>query len=1267
MSIRRPLARRLVIGVTGALIVAIVATATIAAWLLRDREFDNWERQLSLLTLALAEHTSQSMSSAEIAMLSIAEQIDALGIRDVEDLHVRAGTEGVHRMLKERIVGLHQVDVATIVDANGDVVNFSRSFPPPRINLADRDYFRMRRDFPEIGTFVSLPVRNKGTGTWLFYLSVRLNDVRGRFVGLAIVGISVDQLSDFYRKLCAKLGDGATITLLRSDFTNLTRWPLKEETIGKQNLIGSSHFVVAELQKSDDVVRMDGPRFSEAGRIVPRLGAVRVLERYPLIVNLSIPEDLILTHWRRTTVSIGTVAGGSLLALGLAVMVLLRILRQREESTALLDNLTDRVPGVLFQLRIYPDGQANFPYVNQPFLDQYGLKREQLPVEAERIFAYQHPEDSSGIRRSIAEATRTLQPWHHEYRLILPGRGIVWRRGDAVGQKLADGSVLWHGYIADITEQKLAEEQTAELNRDFISFLENTSDFIYFKDADSRIRFCSQTMAHITGHASWRDMIGRHDSEIFPEDTARIYSAEELPIFRDARPLLNKVDPYYDAAGKAGWVSTSKWPLLDAHGKVIGLFGISRDVTSQVENERRLELAASVFTYSREGIMITDADGTIVEVNDAFTRITGYAGEESVGRNPRILSSGRHERDYYEAMWKSLREKGHWYGEIWNRRKNGEVYAEMQTVSAVRDETGAIRNYVSLFSDITAHKMHQKQLERIAHYDALTTLPNRVLLADRLHQAMVQAQRRGLGFAVVYLDLDGFKEVNDRHGHEVGDQLLMAVAARMKAALREGDTLARLGGDEFVAVLLDLADAQASVAMLTRLLNAAAEPVHVGNVSVRVSASLGVTFYPQGEDVDADQLLRQADQAMYQAKLLGKNRYHLFDWAQDRSVRGLHESLDGIRRALERGEFVLHYQPKVNMRSGELVGAEALIRWQHPEKNELLPPLAFLPVIEDHPLAVGVGEWVIETALTQIEDWRQIGLNVPISVNVGAYQLQQPDFARRLGELVAAHPAVRAGDLELEVLETSALEDLTQTSKVIEACGELGVTFALDDFGTGYSSLTYLKRLAVNRLKIDQSFVRDMLFDPDDLAILEGVLGLATAFRRDVIAEGVETPAHCKMLLQLGCDYAQGYGIARPMPAEAFAAWSHSWQPDPHWAGQRRVHRDELPLVVAGVEHRAWRMALTGYLNGEADAPPLLGAFKCRFGSWLDTAGREHYGRSPVFNVVEALHTQIHDAAALLCARYQAGDVGEIRIDDLGILCDALTEKLDEMLERPEG
>ncbi len=817
---------------------------------------------------------------------------------------------------------------------------------------------------------------------------------------------------------------------------------------------------------------------------------------------------------------------------------LLDMLNQQDETLESLIHIrqfSSHIPGVAFQLRLRADGSSCIPYASEAIRKIYRVSPDAVRENAVPIFSAVHPEDLKEHLASIHASAKSLTPWHNEYRLKFNDEPDNWLLGKAQPQIEADGSVLWHGFVTDITEQKQAEE--------------------------------------------------------------------------------------------------------------------------------KLRLAACVFTHAREGILFTTPDGTIIDVNDNFTRITGYSRDEILGSNTRILSSGRHGKEFYSAMWRELIEKGYWYGEIWNRRKNGEVYAEMLTISAVQDASGKTSQYVALFSDITPLKEHEQHLEHIAHYDALTNLPNRVLLSDRLQQGMIQAQRRGQLLAVAYLDLDGFKVINDRHGHAAGDQLLITVATRMQQTLREGDTLARLGGDEFVAILVDLVGIDDSSPILARLLSAAAHPVGYDNLELQVSASIGVTFYPQEEDIDADQLLRQADQAMYHAKLVGKNRYYVFDAEQDSSIRGHHESLEHIRQALIAREFVLHYQPKVNMRTGAVVGAEALIRWQHPERG-LLPPAVFLPVIEDHSLAIEIGEWVIDTALTQMELWHETGLDIPVSVNVGALQLQQVGFVARMREMLAWHPGVGPGYLEIEVLETSALEDMARVSQVMEACSKIGVSFALDDFGTGYSSLSYLKRLPVTMLKIDQSFVRDMLGDPDDLAILNGVIGLATAFRRQVIAEGVETAEHGELLLQLGCELAQGFGIARPMPAHELPCWATTWRPDSSWVNLSPVSRDDWPLLFAGVEHRAWVAAVENCLRGVSEIQPLLDHQQCRFGLWLSEGkSQARYGTQPCFNDIGMLHQRVHVMAGVLLELQAQGQNQEalLKLSELHNLRDTLVKQLKSL------
>jgi diguanylate cyclase (GGDEF)-like protein len=450
-------------------------------------------------------------------------------------------------------------------------------------------------------------------------------------------------------------------------------------------------------------------------------------------------------------------------------------------------------------------------------------------------------------------------------------------------------------------------------------------------------------------------------------------------------------------------------------------------------------------------------------------------------------------------------------------------------------------------NELTLTTKHQAELAYITYFDRLTELPNRPLFFFQLAQAIVQCEIHNESLALITLDLDDFKAVNELYGHHVGDELLIALSTRMKDALRESDTLARIGGDEFGIIFTGLYNDKDCKTLLERLLTVASEPFIVHDIVIKVSASIGASLHPQ-DSISAEQLMRQADQAMYRSKQVGKNRYYILDNTQDNLVTEKLKSLVAIRNALNKHQFVLHYQPKVNMRTGLVIGFEALIRWQHPKRG-LLSPVQFLPAIEHHSLQIDLGEWVIDTALTQISQWQKLGHKLPvgISVNIAALQLEQPNFTNRLTALLAAHPDVTPSCLELEILEKRALDDVQRVAQTMTACIALGVTFALDDFGTGYSSLTYLRQLPASVIKIDQSFVRDMLIDSGDLAIIHGVIALAKSFNRTVIAEGVETHQHGVALLQAGCDLAQGYGIAKPMPASDIPAWVSTWKPSEAW------------------------------------------------------------------------------------------------------------------------
>lgn len=1235
------------------LVVAFAAQTVYSSWRSHLERADIATRNLSQ---TLEHELAGTLANIDITLASLTDSHGRL---------VRSGSLSANDWnaeLRQKRSRLPILSGIRATDAVGAVIYGLEAGDPINANVPDRAYFLFHRDHPEAGLFISEPILSRVTKKWSIVLSRRVSDRDGKFAGVVAATIPLDRFKERFASL--QLGAKGSIGLRDDRLHLIVRYP---ELVGGGQ-IGSTTVAKefsAALQRDRNVGSYDAGASSIDG--IRRHHSYRRNAEYGFYINVGIAEDEYLSSWRTELLPTVVLLGIFMLATLLFARQLQRVWLQQQESSAMLRKskenfqaLAEHAPyGVAL---LNADGSV--AYVNPALEQMLGYSSEdRLDRRSWWEKAYPDP----AYREMVIDTWRklVLAP-------AAPGtveRTFTVRRADGEQRsirfmvvKMADGriTVIFEDFTLRMqTEEALQESERFLLDSQSVAGLGS-----YSLDIATGTWKSSSVFDSLFGiDTSFPHTVEGWEALLHPDDRQMMSSYFRDEVLGRCQPFDKSYRIRRHADGVTRWVHGLGRLEVDAAGHPVKMIGTIQDVTERKAAEEQLQLAANVFTHALEGIMITTTDATIIDVNAAFTRITGYRREEVLGQSPRMLRSGRQTTEFYAAMWRELLEKGHWYGEIWNRRKNGDVYAQMQTISSVRDGRGAVSNYVAVFTDITALKEHERQLEHIAHYDALTTLPNRVLLADRLQQAMSQAQRRAQSLAVAYLDLDGFKLVNDRHGHEVGDQLLITIAARMKQTLREGDTLARLGGDEFVAVLLDLADVAASVPMLTRLLDATSQPFQIGDLVLQVTASIGVTFYPQTEEVDADQLLRQADQAMYQAKLAGKSRYHVFDAEQDRSVRGHHESLEGIRAALEENQFVLHYQPKVNMRSGKVIGAEALIRWQHPQRG-LLPPAVFLPVIEDHPLAVRLGEWVIDTALRQMEQWQSAGFDIPVSVNVGARQLQQPDFVKCLQEILARHPTIKPGNLELEVLETSALEDMVQVSGIIEKCRELGVSFALDDFGTGYSSLTYLKRLPVTLLKIDQSFVHDMLEDPDDLAILEGVIGLSAAFRRQAIAEGVETDEHGIMLLQLGCELAQGFGIARPMPAAELPAWTVSWRPDPAWLGLQSVSRNDLPLLFASVEHRAWIAAVESYVRSEREVVPPMNMLHCHFGAWLRTDGAARFEGNDVFARMVALHQDVHELASTLCDlhSYRRTDEALARLYELHQLKDALLECLHVLM-----
>jgi diguanylate cyclase (GGDEF)-like protein/PAS domain S-box-containing protein len=617
---------------------------------------------------------------------------------------------------------------------------------------------------------------------------------------------------------------------------------------------------------------------------------------------------------------------------------------------------------------------------------------------------------------------------------------------------------------------------------------------------------------------------------------------------------------YRELARLAGIQSCWSQPIMGQHGNVLGTFAIyhrqpampGRDeievieryanlvriVIESYEAQSDLRIAATAFE-SQEGMLITNADNEILRVNKAFTKITGYTLEEVVGKNPRLLSSGRQDAHFYSEMWRSINTTGSWDGEIWNRRKNGEVFPEHLTIASVKNSEGIITNYVASLTDITMRKEAEEEIKYLAFYDSLTKLPNRRLLVDRLQHAMAASTRSGKIGALLFLDLDNFKALNDTLGHDIGDLLLQQVAERLSGCVRDGDTVARLGGDEFVVILEELSTNKLEAAERTelvaeKLFATLRETYHLGRYESRSTPSIGATLFNDHMQT-TDELMKQADIAMYQSKKAGRNTLRFFDPEMQNSLNSRAVIESDLHRALELGQLHLYYQIQMD-ETNRPIGTEVLIRWLHPEQG-LVSPAKFIPLAEETGLILPIGDWVLETACAQIRKWqeREATRNIVIAVNVSAKQFHQAEFVDDVRSALRRHE-IPPASLKVELTESMLLDNIEDTIATMMELRNIGVQFSLDDFGTGYSSLQYLKRLPLNQLKIDQSFVRDIEFDNSDKAIVGTIIAMAHSLNLDVIAEGVETEQQRQLLLDMGCKHFQGYLFGKPVPLEQFEA-----------------------------------------------------------------------------------------------------------------------------------
>ena len=680
-------------------------------------------------------------------------------------------------------------------------------------------------------------------------------------------------------------------------------------------------------------------------------------------------------------------------------------------------------------------------------------------------------------------------------------------------------------------------QQLAESEEKFRLISTAASDAIVIVNEQLQVQYWNPAAEAVFGMAS-SEALGRPLDDVLVsagvmqalrQRLAAAIRQESLPA---SGQTLEVMAQHRDGTGFPVELSLSPFELRGQWQIVV----IVRDISERKRSEADLRIAATAFE-AQEGILVTDPSLKILRVNKSFTRITGYVADDVLGQKPSVLGSGRHDGHFYEAMWASLKATGAWEGEIWNRRKSGEVYPELLSIAAVRDASGEVVNYVGTFSDITVSKAAADEIENLAFYDPLTLLPNRRLLLDRLKQALAFSARSGHAGALLFIDLDNFKMLNDTMGHDMGDMLLQQVGERLVACVRKRDTVARIGGDEFVVVLEELSPTAMEAAaqaegIAGKILESLTRPYALGSNEHRNTPSIGVTIF-QGERCEIEELLKQADIAMYQAKNSGRNAVRFFDPAMQVGLNARVQMEAELRSALERQELVLYYQAQVDQH-GQVLGAEVLIRWQHPERG-MVSPAIFIGLAEDTGLVLPMGQWVLDTACQQLGRWAgdPAMASLTLAVNVSARQFRQHDFVDQVRAALQRH-RIRAERLKLELTESMLLHDIEGTIAKMQSLKELGVQFSLDDFGTGYSSLQYLKQLPLDQLKIDQSFVHDIATDASDKAIITAIIDMARHLELQVIAEGVETEEQRSLLLASGCLHYQGYLFGRPSDVRGF-------------------------------------------------------------------------------------------------------------------------------------
>ncbi len=955
------------------------------------------ETEIVNLARVSQEHAERVIFSADQALRLVRAEYKEQAHQGLVDLR---------QMREDGVFDERTILQVSVLDAHGVVLLSSLPYQG-RLDLSDRAYFKTLVRARDDTLLITPPVIEPITGRWAIHLARRISGEHAEFAGVVVMSLDPDYFNRFYSEFNLGQNGVAALYDLRG-FLLARKTPRSESFVGN----ASTEPVFARLARGEVSGTMT---FRSVTDGLERLYHFRKLPSYPLTVLIGLADVDVFGTYAQVRVQRlwEAVVLSSLLLVtaGLCswyVVVRRRHSQQQQLLLLQLQNLSDHVPGMVYQYLVRPDGKKSFKFVSRGAREIYRLSPQEIMQDAGRELALIHPDDAARVAASIERSVNALLPWSQEYRVVFADGTQRWLMGKAAPQAQADGSVLCNGFVSDVTEQKRAEEN--------------------------------------------------------------------------------------------------------------------------------LRIAATAFELD-EGMFITNASGVILRVNQSFCRLTGYSADEAVGQTPRLLSSGHHDAAFYAAMQATLKETGAWQGEIWNRRKNGDVFPEWLAIAAVRDQVGLVTHYVSTLSDISKRKAAEAEIQQLAFYDSLTGLPNRRLLVERLTQALAMRARghqQGNG-ALLFIDVDNFKTLNDTQGHAQGDLMLCQVATRLSYCVREGDTVARLAGDDFVVMLLDLSDNTTEAATQAetvgqKILDTLRQPFQFGHFSHHGSVSVGVALFQARQDT-VEEVLKRADLALYQAKDAGRDTLRFFDPQMQATLSARAELEADLREGLQQDQMRLYYQPQVNQ-VGHLIGVEALLRWQHPSRG-MVAPESFIYLAEETGLILPLGQWVLETACRQLAEWaaQPAWSHLTIAVNVSALQLQRDNF---VAEVLATVERLGAPPerLKLELTESLLVKDIEDIIAKMVALKSHGVGFSLDDFGTGYSSLSYLKRLPLDQIKIDQSFVGEAVTNTKDAALVRATVAMGQCLGMMVIAEGVETQDQCDFLVREGCLNYQGYLFGCPAPVQ---------------------------------------------------------------------------------------------------------------------------------------